>query len=81
MKNLFSRTTEIDENRLVNVSEMPGKGVSIEGITRGHAGLTMIDHDSTPLATKRILLSEEAIEALRVILNEWYEGRGTKGLP
>lgn len=66
MKELFSESKQVDELRSVSVSELADSSIGITGVTIDLEGL------ATPIG---IRFSEEAIEVLRQILNNWKENK------
>ena len=64
MRDAFARVIEISEDRNVKVSELPGGGLRIEGVTRNYQG---------EYQSGGVCFSPEAVEALIKMLKEWEE--------
>ena len=67
MKSLFSNSTGIDDNRIVSVNELPDGSVKIEALTIRE---NMI---SERYQGSRMIITKEAANALRIILNDWIK--------
>ena len=61
MKDVFARAINTEENKIVKVTELPGGGLVIEGITR----------QFDEFQGGRICLSDRAVHGLIKLLKEW----------
>ena len=68
MKDMFARAIGVSDSRNVKVSELPGGGFRIEGVTRTFEG---------EFQSGGVCFSPEAVEALIKMLKEW-EKNNTK---
>jgi len=67
MRELFIASRMVAEDKSVNVIELSDSSVAIEGITVFPAG---------SIKAGSLILSAEAMEQIRQMLNDWHESKG-----